>query len=109
RRLLRDDHRAALDRREVAEREQRRRAVGVHEHEHLAVEPDVGAVERPHARAGSCPRPHASTPPSTTTVVPVTYAPPSGARNPITAAISPGRPSRPSGTERSHSATRSAP
>ena len=54
---------------------------------------------------GGSPWPHASAPPSTTIVVPVTYAPPAEARNAITAATSSGRPSRPSGTVRRQPST----
>ena len=53
--------------------------------------------------------PHASAPPSTTTVVPVTYDAAGEARNAITAATSSGVPSRPAGIDRSHAAICSAP
>src|SRR5204863_234070 len=60
---------------------------------------------------GGAPRPHASTPPSTTIVAPVTYAPPAVARNAINAATSSGRPSRPrsSGSRTSAPIARHAP
>ena len=53
--------------------------------------------------------PQASAPPSTTTVVPVTYAAAGEARKAMTEATSSGVPSRPAGIERSHAAICSAP
>ena len=53
--------------------------------------------------------PHASAPPSTTTVVPVTYEAAGEARKAMTAATSSGVPRRPAGIERSHAAICSAP
>lgn len=55
---------------------------------------------RGQSRGGGVANPHASTPPSTTMVVPVTYAAAGVARKAIVAATSSGRPSRPSGTVR---------
>ena len=77
----------------------------------------VGRASRAAARAchaastggGGSPSPHASAPPSTTIVVPVTYAPPAEARNAITPATSSGRPSRPSGTLRVQPSIASGP